>query len=569
MLESSAVLQFSFFIVFALLGTVLSVKLRQPYVVGLLLFGMIAGPNVLGLVKDAGLISTFSDLGAMLLLFSVGIEFSVSRIMKSGLRAVLITAFKMGTLFFFTYEAALYFGLDLTASLALGAMLSITSTAVMFKIVSEKGMAKNPTMPLLFSMLIVEDLVAVAALTFFSSLGTPSPTYEDKFVSVLFSLGLLGGFYLLVRRHLSDAIFRLTSSFSEETLIFVSFSLCLVMGTVAAYAGLSPAIGAFLAGSIISALPNSRRIARTINPLLLTFAALFFLSLGMQIDPATVASNLGMSLSLSALFVLACFASVFVALYVTGATTQNAIFGASSMVVLGEFSLLIASEYTGPYSQLLMAAGSLGVMATAIVSSFLLGRQQQLLSLESRAFPPWLRRAGAHLSDYFTGLLRDFSPRGAFWRVSSVCWECASRKLAAIAAIAAMEVASLFAIRFLGIAGPDAVRLRIGILWFGVLAVLYFLAGILWDLRPMFDTLSRTIARHKRDAKDENIILRDAAVALVLLVFSMNASELVAWLQLPPFFGLLDEFLFLLALLFGWNLIVHAGRLHNRRKKGQ
>ena len=190
MAESSFILQFSFFIVFALLGTMLSIRLRQPYVVGLLIFGMLAGPHVFGTVSDEGLISTFSELGAILMLFTVGIEFSISRIIKSGMRAVLITAFKMGLLFLFGYEAALHFGFDLTGALVAGTMLSITSTAIMFKTVTEKGMAKNKTMPLLFSMLIVEDLVAVAALTFFSSLGAGSPTYEDKAVSVLVSLFL-------------------------------------------------------------------------------------------------------------------------------------------------------------------------------------------------------------------------------------------------------------------------------------------------------------------------------------------------------------------------------------------
>jgi len=177
---SPILLEFAFFIVFALLGTVVSLKLRQPYVVGLLIFGALAGPNILGLVSDAGLIATFSELGAILLLFAIGIEFSISKILKSGFRAVIVTLFKISVLFLFGYETALFFGVDLTTALFLGAMVSITSTAILFKIVSEKGMAKNPLLPLIFSMLIVEDIVAVAALTFFSTLGGASPTQEDK-----------------------------------------------------------------------------------------------------------------------------------------------------------------------------------------------------------------------------------------------------------------------------------------------------------------------------------------------------------------------------------------------------
>ena len=571
--DTALLLQFSFFIVFALFGTVLSIRLRQPYVVGLLVFGMLAGPHVFGVVSDTSLISTFSELGAILMLFTVGIEFSVSRIIKSGMRAVLVTMFKMGLLFLLGYEAALHFGFDLTGALVAGAMLSITSTAIMFKTVSEKGMAKNKTMPLLFSMLIVEDLVAVAALTFFSSLGAGTPTYEDKFVSVLISLGLLGGFYLLVRRHASNAIYRLTSSFSEEVMIFVAFSLCLTMSLVASYVGLTPAIGAFLAGSILSALPNVKKIEKTLHPLLLMFTALFFLSLGMNIDPAMVAGNLAFAVALAAVFVIVCFASVFSLLYVTGSDAKNSLFGASSMVVLGEFSLLIASVYTGQFAPLLIAAGSFGVVVTAIISSFLLDRQEQLLQLEARYMPAKLKSAGESLSLYFTGLIRDFSPSGSFWKVSHICWDCISRKLAAIAVIAVAVAILRFAIHFFNLAaGQTALQLRLGILGVGIIGFLYFGIGILFDLRPMLDALSHAIARHKKDANDESIILRDAAVALLLMAASLNANDFVNYLKLPPPFDLVDDTLFVLSLVFLWDLVSHAGNLtrasrEKRRKR--
>ena len=563
--DITILLQFSFFMLFALLGTVLSMRLRQPYVVGLLIFGMLAGPHVLGIVGDQSLIATFSQLGAVLLLFAVGLEFSISRLLRSGFRAVFITAFKMGVLFFFGYEAALYFGLDLTTSLVVGAMLSITSTSILFKVVAQKGMVKNPTMPLLFSMLIVEDVAAVAALTFFSTLGGGT-SYEEKFISVLISLGLLGVFYLLVRRPAARAILRLTSSLSEEVMIFVSFSLCLVMSMVAGFFGLSPAIGAFLAGSIISTLPNAKRIEKTIKPLLLMFAALFFLSLGMQIEPEVVAANFGFAALLTLLFVSVCFAAVFVLLRLTGSDVRNSLFGASAMVVLGEFSLLIASTYTGQYSSLLIAAGSFGVIATAVISSFLLGRQQLLFGLEQRHVPQGMRRAAEPLALYMSGLVRDFSPNGGFWKISRICWDCISRKLAKIAVIAVLVFLLRFAIGFLGLAsGAAAAQLRAAILLLGMLPIICLLFGILLDLKPILDSLSRTIARHRKDAKPESVILRDIALAGFFLLASLSLPDIVAYLQLPGFFSWSDEFCFLLSLVFIWDVIGHARELHRKR----
>jgi CPA2 family monovalent cation:H+ antiporter-2 len=571
----STLLQFSFFIIFALLGTVLSIKLRQPYVVGLLIFGMLVGPHALSIVSDQNLIGTFSELGAILLLFAVGIEFSISHILKSGFRAVLITIFKMAVLFFLGYELALYFGLDLTSSLFIGAMLSITSTAILYKIVSEKGLLRNPTMPLLFSMLIVEDIVAVAALTFFSTLGPTSGTYEDKFYSVLVSLGLLGGFYLLVRKPAAAAILRLTESFSQEVMIFVSFSLCLVMSMVATLFGLSAAIGAFLAGSIVASLPNSKKIESTITPLLLMFASLFFLSLGMEIDPAAVLSNMGLSVSLFLVFSLAGFASVFVLLYLTGAKSQHALFGASAMVVMGEFSLLIASLASGPNASIILAVGSFGVVSTAILSSYLLGHQERLLEVGRKLMPLKAAASATPIAAYFTGLVRDFSPLGSFWRVSTAAWKAVSRELAALAIIA-ITIASLrYVVLMVGLGSGQASELRAAILLVGLLPVGYLAYRILREVKPVLDALTSSIARHEHHSKPSKlltrehaiaVILRDAAISLFLVIAAAVLPEATVFLQLPSFFSFGDEILFLLALVFAWDIVRHAGDL---RKSGK
>ena len=567
--ETQAVLQLSFFMVFALLGTVISIRLRQPYVVGLLIFGMLAGPNVLGLVSDKGMIQTFSGLGAILLLFAVGIEFSISRILKSGFRAAFITLFKMGLLFAFGYEIALYAGLDATAALFVGAMISITSTALLYKIVGQKGMGRNPVMPLLFSMLIVEDIAAVAALTFFSSLtsGTAAPTPGDKFISVFLSIGFLGAFYVLVRKPAARAILRLTQSFNTEVMIFVAFSLCLVMAMVAQFLGLSPAIGAFLAGSIIASLPNSRAIEKNIQPLLLTFASLFFLSLGMQISPAAVLQNIGLALVLVGAFVIGCFALVLWLLYSTGASSKNALFGASSMVVLGEFSLIIASTAPGATGPLLLAVGSFGVVASAIVSSFLLDRQEWLLSFGQSRMPSGVQAAADSFSNYFTGLVRDFSPNGGFWKISVICWECIRSKIGRIAAIALLVVASRVAVTFLWHAEPaQAASLRAVALFVGLVPIVYYIIGIIRDLHPVLDSLARTIARHKKNAKIENVILRDLATVAALLFLSVVLNEVVSYLQLPPPFDLADDAAFVLTLVFIWDVLRHAAELHRQRK---
>ncbi|MCX6770308.1 MAG: cation:proton antiporter [Candidatus Micrarchaeota archaeon] len=560
-------LQLSFFIIFALLGTVIALKFRQPYVVGLLVFGMLAGPGVLGLVQNQDLIGAISQLGAIFLLFTVGIEFSISRLMKSGFRALIITTVKMLVLFLVGYEIALYFGLDMVTSFYIGAMIAITSTAILFKIVSEKKMAGHPVLPLLFSMLIVEDIFAVAALTFFSSLSGGAATNEDRLVSLAISLGLLGVFYVIVRKPASNLILRLTSTLNEDLMILVSFSLCLVMSMVAGYFGLSPAIGAFLAGSIISSLPNSRKIEKTLKPLLLMFAALFFLSLGMRIDPQSVMDHWNVALALVIAFVVVCFGSVYALLYFTGTASKNALFGASSMVVLGEFSLIIASEATGDMGNFLVAVGSMGVVVTAMISSFLLDRQEKIRTAGEARIPYNMRFAAGSLAIYFSGLVRDFSPGGSFWNVTSVCWGCVRQKIGRMAFVGLLMVAARFAVRFMDLPVAQSAQLRAAILMVGAVPILYYAIGILRDTAPVLDSLSRTIARHKKNAKAENRILLDFGAVVFLIFLASALPEIVEYLQLPPFFGFGDELCLLFAFAFLWDLARNAGKLREIGKK--
>ncbi len=556
--------EFSFFVVFALLGIVLAARLKVPYVVGLLVFGMIAGPNVLALVKSQDLISTFSELGAILLLFTVGIEFSISRMLRSGFRAILVTFFKMSVLFFFGYETALYFGLDLTVAMYAGAMVAITSTAIMYKIAGEKGNTKDPLMPLLFSMLIVEDLVAVAALTFFTTLDdTGAPTQENKVFSIFISLALLGAFYLFARRHASGALEKLTSKFSEEALIFAAFTLCFVMSFAADFFGLSPTIGAFLAGSIIAALPNAKSIQKTIHPLLLTFAAFFFLALGMQIAPASVIDNLGFAVTLALVFIIVCFGAEFLLLYSTGTRGRGSLFGASSMVVLGEFSLIIASVAQGATGQLLLSVGSFGVVATALVSSFLLDRQDSLEALGRRLMPSRAIATARAFAAYFSSLVKDFSPNGHFWRVSVVCWGCVARKLVTVVVLLIAMWIARFAV---AVAGASSVNVRAAILIIGGLPVLYYLALIFRDIRPVLDALSHAIARHRKRAKDESIILRDIGFATFFLFLALVLPDVQAFLQLPSFMSWSDEISFLVAFAFIWDIVIHAQELIGKRR---
>src|SRR3989344_2771927 len=157
-------------ILFSILGGVLAVRFKQPSVLGLLIVGAIVGPYSLGFIKDTSLIEAAIEIGAILLLFTIGIEFSLEHLFNYGFRANIIAGIKLGTGFLLGYMASILLGFDVITSLYIGVILSITSTVIVIKILEQKGMSKRGEITLLITILILEDIFGVFALTFFSSL---------------------------------------------------------------------------------------------------------------------------------------------------------------------------------------------------------------------------------------------------------------------------------------------------------------------------------------------------------------------------------------------------------------
>jgi hypothetical protein len=211
-----------------------------------------------------------------------------------------------------------------------------------------------------------------------------------------------------------------------------------------------------------------------------------------------------------------------------------------------------------------MSVGSFGVVATAIVSSFLLDRQSRLEGIGRSRMPPGAAAAARGFAGYLSGLILDFSPNGGFWRVAKVCWRCVVEKLAAVAVILIAMWAARFAASLFGFSTPVV---RTAILALGSLPLIYYAILMLRDLKPVLDALSHTIARHRRNAKDESIILRDLAIAAFFLLLALLLPEIEAYLMVPSIFLWMDEAAVAVAFLFLWDLANHSHRIRKERGK--
>src|SRR3989338_36989 len=152
----------------AIVGGIIAARFKQPAVFGLLLVGALIGPNLLNLVKDSSMIAMMADFGAILLLFIIGLEFDVSKLMKLGARSILIGLLKFAIVLFFGYETTLLLGFGVKVALFVGVILSFSSTVVVVKVLEQKEMFSRKEVPLLIAVLIIEDIIAVLILTFFS-----------------------------------------------------------------------------------------------------------------------------------------------------------------------------------------------------------------------------------------------------------------------------------------------------------------------------------------------------------------------------------------------------------------
>ena len=155
---------------FAIVGGVIAKRFKQPAVLGLLLVGAIIGPNTLNIVSNQEWIDMIIEFGAILLLFVVGLEFDLAKLVKLGFKGVTIAVLKTGIAFFIGYQTASLFGYEPIVGIFAGAVLSFSSTVVIVKVLEQKALYNRQETPLLLTVLVIEDVLAVIALIFFSSL---------------------------------------------------------------------------------------------------------------------------------------------------------------------------------------------------------------------------------------------------------------------------------------------------------------------------------------------------------------------------------------------------------------
>lgn len=326
--------------------TLIFKKLKQPLVLGYIVAGFLASPHITFTpsVIDKANIQTWADIGVIFLLFALGLEFSFKKLVKVGGAAVIAACTIIFCMMLLGVGVGLCFGWQRMDCLFLGGMIAMSSTTIIYKAFDDLGLSKQNFAKLVLSILIIEDILAIVLMVVLSTLAVSS-NFEGT--EMLFSIGKLVFFLILwfvVGIYLiPEFLKRCRKLMSDETLLIVSLALCLGMVVVADYAGFSAAFGAFIMGSILAETVEAESIEHIVKPVKDLFGAVFFVSVGMMVDPVMIGTYIVPIIVVTLVVIIgqSLFATFGVVL--AGKPLKTAMQCGFSLTQIGEFAFIIAA----------------------------------------------------------------------------------------------------------------------------------------------------------------------------------------------------------------------------------
>jgi Kef-type K+ transport system membrane component KefB len=533
----------------AILGGLIAARLKQPAVIGLLFVGALIGPKALNIVTDTAIVEKVAEFGAILLLFVIGLEFVIPKLVKIGFKALMLSFLKIGIVFFITYETLYWFGFGVRNAILFGIILSLSSTVVIVKILQSKNLYKKQEMPLIIAMLIFEDIFAVFALTF---LANSSGSLNMLFIveRLVISVTVLLVVYIIMLRFSKRIVSWFVRKSGEDAMTYIALAMCAGFSYLAHVLGLSPSIGAFLAGSVIASLPDARRFEESIMPYSTMFTSLFFISIGTMVDFSVLATNTNLIIILLALTVITRLIGVgIIGHFFANFRKEQIIFSSIAMIAVSEFSLLIArsSNSLTPGIDIVSISAAL-VFITAIIFSLSVGYCEKVFVLMDGVVPRDWKNQSGRLSDYI---------RLSFDEIDTECVH--TRKFKSLVMVIVMQILlimfSLIGLnRSMGYLAGYNIGLRI-LVFVSITALVIYLGHKTYiKMRSAYHTLAIILAGLEagRNIQKSRFVLNNLLIVLLLVSLIFTTPLIILVLDLPALAtaGLSVVPLFLLYLMF-------------------
>ena len=385
-------------LIVASIVTLIFKKLRQPLVLGYIVAGFIVSPHMplTMSVLDKENIHTWADIGVMFLLFSLGLDFSIKKILKMGISPFISAIIIVFSIMMLGMGVGNAFSWSKMDCIFLGGMMAMSSTTIIYKAFDDMGLRQQRFAGLVMSVLILEDILAIVMMVMLSAIASGNNPDGEQMLGSLFKIGFFLILWFVVGLFAIPTFLRHTRKLmSSETMLIVALGLCCAMAWVSSSVGFSSAFGAFVMGSILAETIEADKIIRLVEPVKNLFGAIFFVSVGMLVDP-----NILISYALPiGILVLAILAGqgIFGTLgfMLSGQPLKTAMRCGFSMAQIGEFAFIIASLglSLGVISEFLYPV----VVAVSVITTFLTpymirAAEPAYTILEKRLPKRWIRR---------------------------------------------------------------------------------------------------------------------------------------------------------------------------------
>ena len=352
--------------------TLIFKRLKQPLVLGYIVAGFLVSPHMpyTASVADTDNIHLWADIGVMFLLFSLGLDFSFKKILKMGASpfiSAMVIIFSMSMLGVCVGKAFSWSRMD---CIFLGGMLAMSSTTIIYKAFDDLGLRQQQFAGLVMSVLILEDILAIVMMVMLSAIASGNNPDSGQMLGSVVKIGFFLVLWLVVGIFAIPIFLRrVRRLINNEVLLVVSLGLCCAMAVISTKVGFSSAFGAFIMGSILAETVEAEKIEKLVEPVKNLFGAIFFVSVGMLVDPQIIISYAWpiVTLVLTILIGQALFGSF--SFLLAGESLKSAMRCGFSMAQIGEFSFIIASLglSLGVISDFLYPV----VVAVSVITTFL------------------------------------------------------------------------------------------------------------------------------------------------------------------------------------------------------
>ena len=521
----SLILDLAFILLLGAVVTVLFKWIKQPVVLGYIVAGFLASPQFTYLpsvASDAN-IHFWAEIGIVVLLFSLGLEFSFKKLVNSGGSAVVTALIIVVGMMVAGYVVGYAMGFSSINCLFLGGMLSMSSTTIIIKAFTDLGLRQKKFASQVLAVLIVEDLFAVVMMVILSSIAAGNSVEGIELVYSVAKLVFFLVIWFLVGTYVLPSAFKSVSRFlNSETLLIVSMGLCLGMAVFSVYCGFSLALGAFVMGSILAGTSYAERIEHVVTPVKDLFGAVFFISVGMMVNPAVIANYWPSILLLSAVVIVGMIVFGTFGMLVTGQTLRVAIRSGFSLTQIGEFAFIIAT--LGMSLGVLDASLYPIIVAVSVLTTFttpmFIKMSLPVCEFVERHLPGRLRFL---IDRYQKNVSQEQASTALSW-FELIKKSLARTMLYAIVLVAITIVARQYLLGWLDRVISD---------WSHALTLTITLAAMAPFLMALVSPLARVLSALKKGDKQAGVKLTTAGIVMAIFSFIIAlffASATIIWL---------------------------------------